>query len=132
LLHHRHRVDKPPQLLAKVSIREALTGGQARQLEQAELTAVAAREAVRRQETVFVSRDGGRSFDRPTEVEGTPLYVSTEMPVVLSDGSVVVSFLELAKSEPDLANRRGYVIRSSDGASTFAKPSLVMRPLVSL
>jgi hypothetical protein len=76
--------------------------------------------------TVFVvrSRDGGRTFDRPTEVPATSLHDFGEMPVILSDGSVVASFVEDAWSRPYFANRRAWVMRSSDGATAFSAPSL--------
>jgi len=76
---------------------------------------------------VFVarSRDGGRTFDRPTEVTATSLHQFGEMPVVLADGTVVASFVEDAWSRPFLANRRGLVIRSTDGATTFSPAALV-------
>jgi hypothetical protein len=77
--------------------------------------------------SVFVarSRDGGRTFDRPTDVAATPLHDFGEMPVVLPDGSVVASFVEDAWSRPHFANRRAWVMRSTDGATTFSLPSLV-------
>ncbi len=76
--------------------------------------------------TVFVarSRDGGRTFDRPTEVPATSLHDFGEMPVILSDGTVVASFVEDTWSSPYFANRRAWVMRSTDGATTFSQPSL--------
>jgi BNR repeat-like domain/BNR/Asp-box repeat len=77
--------------------------------------------------TVFVtrSRDGGRTFDRPTEVAPSSLHAVAEMPVMLSDGSIVASFVEDAWSTPSFANRRAFVIRSNDGATTFSPASFV-------
>jgi hypothetical protein len=71
------------------------------------------------------SRDGGRTFDRPVETSPTPLHNSSEMPVVLSDGTVVASFVDLEESGPPLTNRRAWAIRSSDGATSFSRASLV-------
>lgn len=76
--------------------------------------------------SVFVarSRDGGRSFDRPAEWSSPGLHAFGEMPVVLSDGTVVASFVEDTWTAPYLANRRGWTIRSTDGAMTFSAPGL--------
>jgi BNR repeat-like domain len=74
---------------------------------------------------VVRSRDGGRTFDRPVEVAPTPLHNVSEMPVVLSDGTVVASFVDVVDTEPPLTTRRAWVIRSTDGATTFSTASLV-------
>jgi hypothetical protein len=80
-----------------------------------------------RASTVFVtgSRDGGRTVDHPTEVSPTSLHNFGEMPVVLPDGTVVASFVEDAWSDPYFTVRRGWVMRSTDGATTFSPPVLV-------
>jgi hypothetical protein len=77
--------------------------------------------------TVYVtrSRDGGRTFDRATEVAATSLHNISEMPVVLSDGSLVASFVDDTWARPFLANRRAWVMRSTDGATTFSPASFV-------
>src|SRR5262249_24272341 len=71
------------------------------------------------------SRDGGRTFDRAVEVSPSSLHNSSEMPVVLSDGTLVSSFVDLIWSSPPSANRRVWVMRSSDDATKFSTPSLV-------
>jgi len=78
--------------------------------------------------TVFVarSRNGGRTFDRATEIMATSgLHAFGEMPVVLTDGTVVASFVEDAWTPPYFASRRAYVSRSTDGATTFSPAVLV-------
>jgi hypothetical protein len=75
--------------------------------------------------SVARSRDGGRTFDPATEVSATSLHDLGEMPVVLTDGTVVSSFVEDAWSEPYFAVRRGWVMRSTDGGTTFSPPVLV-------
>jgi hypothetical protein len=80
-----------------------------------------------RASSVFVtrSRDGGRTFDRATEVTPSSLHNFGEMPVVQPDGTVVASFVEDAWSPPHFAARLGWVMRSIDGATTFSPPVLV-------
>jgi BNR repeat protein len=77
------------------------------------------------QSSVFVarSRDGGKTFDSPVETSPTPLHNVSEMPVVLSDGTIVASFVDSEESGAALTNRRAWVIRSSDGATTFSRAS---------
>jgi BNR repeat-like domain len=74
-------------------------------------------------ERLFVarSRDGGRSFDAPVTVRPNNLSTSGEMPVVLTDGTIVASFVDV----PSLARRRAWVVRSSDGGTTFSEPLFV-------
>lgn len=77
------------------------------------------------------SRDGGKSFDDPVTVIPNNVHNFTEMPVVLSDGTLVVSFVD-AQYSTDQPNRvsaferrRAWVIRSTDGGRTFSIPLFV-------
>jgi hypothetical protein len=74
-------------------------------------------------ERLFVarSRDGGRTFDAPVTVRPNSLPTSGEMPVVLADGTIVASFVD----NPTFARRRAWVVRSSDGGTTFSEPLFV-------
>jgi hypothetical protein len=47
------------------------------------------------------------------------------MPAVLTDGTVVASFVDDIDSKPYFPRRRAWVVRSSDGASTFSTPLFV-------
>jgi hypothetical protein len=76
---------------------------------------------------VFVvrSRDGGKSFDEPTVVSPNGLHNGAEMPAILSDGTLIVSFVDESLSPPRFERRRAWIIRSDNGASSFSTPSLV-------
>lgn len=76
--------------------------------------------------SIFVarSRNGGKSFDRPSTPSPSSLHNLAETPVVTSDGSVVASFVDDAWARPFFANRRAWVMRSTDGAATFSMPFL--------
>jgi hypothetical protein len=80
------------------------------------------------------SRNGGKSFDDPVYVIPNNLHNLTEMPVVLSDGTLVESFVDAAftadsggaqRNEPLFDRRRAWVVRSSDGGYTFSPPLFV-------
>jgi len=77
--------------------------------------------------SVFVarSRNGGKSFDDPVRVRPNNLHNFGEMPAVLADGTVVASFVDDIDSRPYFPRRRAWVVRSSDGASTFSVPLFV-------
>ena len=87
----------------------------------------------KRRYTVFVvrSRDGGQSFDPPTTIQPANLYIKAETPTVLSDGSLIVSFVDAAQINDGgdgfvlLKRRRAWVVRSTDGGHTFSKPMYV-------
>src|SRR5207249_2584774 len=51
------------------------------------------------------SRDGGRSFDRPTDVSPSSLHNFGEMPAVLADGTLIVSFVDDTWTPPSFTNR---------------------------
>ena len=78
------------------------------------------------------SRDGGRTF--ATEVRVTPnnLVNLAEKPAVLSDGTLVLSFVDAGWWRPDSTNRLGFfrqrrswVVRSTDGGETFGTPLFI-------
>jgi hypothetical protein len=77
------------------------------------------------------SRDGGRTFDDPVTVAPNNLHNLAEMPVVLHDGTVVVSFVDAGYFQPgtdregSFDTRRAWVVRSSDGGHTFSVPLFV-------
>ncbi|PYR17172.1 MAG: hypothetical protein DMF94_24875 [Acidobacteria bacterium] len=77
--------------------------------------------------SVFVarSRDSGKSFDDPTTLIPNNLHNFGEMPAVLTDGTVVASFVDDATGRPYFPRRRAWVVRSSDGATTFSPPLFV-------
>lgn len=82
----------------------------------------------RRAAAIFVSRsrDGGKTFDAPVYVRPSDLRLKAEMPVVLSDGTLVVSYVEASESDgTELVRRRAWVVRSTDGGYTFSIPSFV-------
>jgi hypothetical protein len=76
---------------------------------------------------VFVvrSRDGGKSFDEPTVVAPNGLHNGAEMPAVLSDGTLIASFVDDSRIPPRFERRRAWAIRSENGSSSFSTPSLV-------
>ncbi len=78
---------------------------------------------------VFVarSRNGGKAFDVPVHIRPNNLLILAEIPVVLSDGTLVVSFVEAAGGDGRtlLLRRRAWVVRSTDGGHTFSSPMFV-------
>jgi hypothetical protein len=80
--------------------------------------------------TVAPSADGGRTFDAPVRIVPSNLNLNAEQAAVLSDGSLVVSFVDtqrrplggFAEQGGDLERRRAWVLRSTDGARTFSVP----------
>jgi hypothetical protein len=77
------------------------------------------------------SRDGGKTFDDPVTVVPNNLHNLAEMPVVLSDGTLIESFVDAgyfvagSESEGTFTARRAWVIRSTDGGHTFSVPMFV-------
>jgi hypothetical protein len=80
-----------------------------------------------RKSAVFVarSRDGGKTFDVPVLPSPSSLHNFAEMPVVLSDGTLVASFVDQTWTSPYSERRRAWIIRSVDGGATFSAPQLV-------
>ncbi len=79
-------------------------------------------------DAVFVARsdDGGRSFGEPTRVFPSSLSINTMTGVVLSDGTLAVSFADYGRAS--LAGRvwldapRAWIVTSPDGGKTFSAP----------
>lgn len=77
------------------------------------------------------SRDAGKSFDDPVSMIPNNLHNLTEMPVVLSDGTLIVSYVDaLYSTDRDdrlgtFERRRAWVVRSTDGGHTFSVPLFV-------
>lgn len=77
------------------------------------------------------SRDAGKSFDDPVSVIPNNVHNFAEMPVVLIDGTLVVSFVdgfyqtERVDRDGTFERRRAWVVRSTDGGHTFSVPLFV-------
>jgi hypothetical protein len=78
------------------------------------------------------SRNSGRTFDEPIRVVPNNLHNLAEMPVVLSDGTLIVAFVDVQRDAGQgggrtglLRNRRSWVVRSTDGGQTFSSPRFV-------
>jgi hypothetical protein len=80
-----------------------------------------------RKSAVFVarSRNGGKTFDVPVLVTPNALHNFAETPAVLSDGTLIASFVDDAWAEPYAPRRHAWVVRSADGGVTFAPPRLI-------
>lgn len=76
---------------------------------------------------VFVarSRNGGKTFDVPVLVTPSALHNFAETPVVLSDGTLVASFVDDTWTAPSPPRRHAWVVRSTDGGVTFGPPRFV-------
>ncbi len=76
---------------------------------------------------IFVarSRNGGKSFDTPAIISPNNLHNFGEMPAVLSDGTLIASFVDDSWGSTSLERRRTWVVRSTDGATTFTLPFLI-------
>ncbi len=84
------------------------------------------------QPTIFTARskDGGMSFDKPVTIIPNNLDNHPEMAAVLSDGSVVISYVDVgwivgSKSGPRFERRRSWVLRSTDSGESFSRPLFV-------
>ena len=80
------------------------------------------------------SRNGGRTFDDPAYLIPNNLHNLTEMPVVLSDGTLIESFVDAthtvdtsgtARVDSLFDRRRAWVVRSTDGGHSFSTPLFV-------
>lgn len=81
---------------------------------------------------VSASRDGGHTFAPAVSVTPNNLFNVAEKPVVLSDGSLVLSFVDAAwyldSSRTRIGrftHRRSWIVRSSDGGQTFSTPFFI-------
>ena len=76
---------------------------------------------------VFVarSRDAGKTFDAPVRILPSNRFHNAEVPVVLSDGTLVVSFIDDTWTATPELPRRGWVARSTDGGQSFSLPLFV-------
>ena len=72
--------------------------------------------------SVFVarSRDAGKTFDEPVRILPSNRFHNAEVPVVLSDGTLVVSFIDDTWSTTVEPPRRGWVTHSRDGGQSFS------------
>jgi hypothetical protein len=83
--------------------------------------------------SVYVARsiDGGATFNEPVKVVPSNLNINAEVPVVLSDGTLVVSFIDFQRNvdgftkDGRLDRSREWVLRSVDGGQTFSTPLFV-------
>ena len=75
--------------------------------------------------SIVRSRDGGQTFDDPVILSPNNLQTVSETPVVLSDGTLVASFVDEVLGRPFFDRRRAWVTRSTDGGSTFSPPSFI-------
>lgn len=79
--------------------------------------------------SVARSRTQGRTFDAPVRLMPSNLNIRAEMPAVLPDGSLLVSYVDAQYNQDGfrskagiLERRRGWVLRSTDGGATFSLP----------
>jgi hypothetical protein len=85
----------------------------------------------KRRATVFVARseDGGRTFGEPTRIFPSNLNSNSATPVVLSDGTLVVSFADFQRPSTEgalwLERERAWVLTSKDRGRTLSAPMLV-------
>lgn len=82
--------------------------------------------------SVFVarSRNGGKTFDEPVRIVPNNLSNLTEMSAVLTDGTLLVSFVDVSHAVSGgqggaFPLRRAWVMRSTDGGFTFSMPLFV-------
>lgn len=82
---------------------------------------------------VFVTRsgDGGKTFTPPVNVMTSNLNSNTLTPGILSDGTLVVPYIDFQSNADDfksggrLERNRVWVINSADGGQTFSHPLFV-------
>jgi hypothetical protein len=80
------------------------------------------------------SRDGGRTFDDPVYIVPNNLPQFAEIPVVLSDGTLIESFVDAGyladtgsteRRQLLFDRRRAWIVRSTDGGYSFSSPLFV-------
>ena len=79
----------------------------------------------RRSLFVARSRDAGKTFDEPVLILPSNRFHNAEVPAVLSDGTLVVSFIDDSWRTDIESPRRGWVARSTDGGRSFSLPLFV-------
>jgi hypothetical protein len=77
--------------------------------------------------SVSRSRNGGRTFDPPVFLRSNNLMAKAETPAVLSDGTLLVSYVEPARGDgrTRMLRRRAWLLISRDGGFEFARPMFV-------
>lgn len=75
--------------------------------------------------SILRSTDGGRTFSNPVQILPNNFNNQNGNQVVLSDGTLVASFIELTINNKYLKHPRLWVVKSSDGGQTFSTPYLV-------
>ncbi|HEX3868539.1 MAG TPA: sialidase family protein [Gemmatimonadaceae bacterium] len=68
------------------------------------------------------SVDGGATFDAPRAIAPDHQMIKAESPAVLSDGTLVVPYVEIAESGILLPRRRAWLVRSTNGID-FSPPT---------
>lgn len=73
------------------------------------------------------SRTGGRTFDPEVRIVNNNLMHKAETPVVMADGTLMLSYVEAASDDGRtlLMRRRAWVVQSSDGGHQFSQPRFV-------
>ena len=92
-----------------------------------------ARDALgRSRPAIYVGRsdDGGRTFNTSTKYMASNVSLTSMNPVVLSDGTLVISYADFGRTMSDgqfawLSNERDWVVSSRDGGKTFGSPAII-------
>lgn len=76
---------------------------------------------------LFVARseDAGRTFDQPIRILPSNRFHAAEVPAVLSDGTLAISFIDDSWTATPELPRRGWIVRSTDGGRSFSVPLFV-------
>lgn len=83
--------------------------------------------------SVFVARsvDGGQRFLHPTSIVPSNLNLNAEVPALLADGELVVSYTDFQRNVDEfrgagmLERRRTWLLKSGDGGQTFSVPLFI-------